>query len=229
MGESVTFGWGVPHEQSYPAMLEKALGVEVINGGVPNLRTDGIAMLTRDRVGPLDPDLVLMSGRLVSVSPDPVGELARAVKLADRASPVPIGVILPPLSTFNAVQATTLDMVAAEEAATIREAVSPIPVLDLAAVFRREQRQGDTPGVLLDREEVDGGTIQRLIRVPGEEVIFEVTHSDQGLAPEVLAWFEDRPDAREPLFLDGSHPDADGYALFANEVASWVRQQGWVR
>ena len=89
--------------------------------------------------------------------------------------------------------------------ATIREAVSPIPVLDLAAVFRREQRQGDTPGVLLDREEVDGGTIQRLIRVPGEEVIFEVTHSDQGLAPEVLAWFEDRPDAREPLFLDGSH------------------------
>lgn len=39
MGCSTTFGWGVEAAQAWPALLEQALGVPVLNGGVPGYST----------------------------------------------------------------------------------------------------------------------------------------------------------------------------------------------
>ena len=43
LGDSVTFGWGVAEDESYPARLRKSLGLEVINAGVPAMKPVHIA------------------------------------------------------------------------------------------------------------------------------------------------------------------------------------------
>ncbi|HYG64227.1 MAG TPA: GDSL-type esterase/lipase family protein [Thermoanaerobaculia bacterium] len=61
LGDSMTFGEGVPVGDAYPALLEKALGVRVYNGGVPGYGSP--QMLGRlERLQPvLRPDAVLVT------------------------------------------------------------------------------------------------------------------------------------------------------------------------
>ena len=65
MGDAVTFGWHLPPEDSYPAILERllrerALGdIEVVNAGVPGYSSlQGLRFLRMEVTG-LDPDIVL--------------------------------------------------------------------------------------------------------------------------------------------------------------------------
>jgi lysophospholipase L1-like esterase len=67
MGNSSTFGWGVPPDSCYPRLLEGILQerigheVEVINAGVPGYTSvQGLGMLERD-VSDLSPDLITLA------------------------------------------------------------------------------------------------------------------------------------------------------------------------
>lgn len=65
LGDSFTFGQGVDYAQSFPAVAGEALrgaGIktEVLNFGVPGHSTPQSVALARERVAPLDPDVVLL-------------------------------------------------------------------------------------------------------------------------------------------------------------------------
>jgi acyl-CoA thioesterase-1 len=60
LGDSITYGYGVPTEQTWPALLSDALGVEFINAGRSGDTTaSGLQRLERD-VLDLDPRLVIV-------------------------------------------------------------------------------------------------------------------------------------------------------------------------
>lgn len=71
LGDSTTFGWGVAYEQAWPAVLGDALGVEVLNAGVPGYSThQGLASL--DRVLALKPDVVVLAYMIRDADPAPM-------------------------------------------------------------------------------------------------------------------------------------------------------------
>lgn len=60
LGNSITYGYGVPSEQTYPALLSEALDVEIINAGRNGDTTaSGLQRLERD-VLDLDPRIVIV-------------------------------------------------------------------------------------------------------------------------------------------------------------------------
>lgn len=69
VGDSVTFGWGVPQDQTYPRQLEAMLNVrrplgegiafEVINFGVGNYAIGDVAAMLEHKALAYDPDLVI--------------------------------------------------------------------------------------------------------------------------------------------------------------------------
>lgn len=68
LGSSTTFGVGTesPASDSYPVQLEVSLQrgmqreVEVVNAGIPGVTLDGLFVLARDVLMPMDPDLVVL-------------------------------------------------------------------------------------------------------------------------------------------------------------------------
>jgi lysophospholipase L1-like esterase len=64
VGDSFAFGWGVEDDETFSAVLARALArdapVEVINAGVPGYSTDQYWLFLRERGFALAPDLVLL-------------------------------------------------------------------------------------------------------------------------------------------------------------------------
>ena len=218
-GDSITFGWGLPVEQAYPSLLAEELGVEVINGGMPAAAPPEISAWARQHAASLDADLVLFVKQPQSPGGgDPVAPYVRSVRqLAEAIDPVPVAVVLPPRSTFGA----RPEAQAAEESRQVVEGLDGIPVLDLTPAFRDAQRE---PGVLGDFD----ATHQRVLLLPDRRVLLEAPSPPEGLAHSIVRFFEDNHHAAEPLIYDGGHPDADGQALVAHELASWIRTRGWL-
>ncbi len=218
VGDSVTFGWGYEDHQSYPALLARELGVEVVNAGVPALKPAKVAGWIQLLKQELPVDLVLVSTRPDMMNPEKWVDYRNAVQAAARvAAPAPVGVVLAPQSTFDAQDPAH----AAAAARQVVQMVQPLPVLDLTDAFRRARPD---KGVILERE----GATRRVVQLPERRVLLEVQQTGGGLHPEIAALFDADPDLVEPLFFDGGHPDDEGLQLFATEVADWVRAQGWV-
>ncbi len=219
IGDSITFGWGFEGEESFPALLARELGVEVVNAGVPALKPrtfPGWLQMLKEQ---FEVDLVLVAARPEHARPDPFADYGRAMAETARvAHPAPLGVLLPPLSTFDVMgsqnRATELEQVSIQ--------VAPIPVLDLTSAFRSAQTRGS--GVILEQT----ASAQRVVRLPNRETVLEAIAPPQGLAPAITAMFEEDHSIAEPLFFDGGHPDLEGLQLFAEEVADWVRANGWL-
>ena len=224
LGDSVTFGWGVPYEDSYPAQLQEALSekapsVEVLNAGMPAMKPGTIAAWAADHAKRLEPDLVLFTRRPDHSTPDPYGDFARSVRQVQQiVAPTPVAVVMPPVSTFDVKGSQAWQ----EERRRIEGAVAPVPVLDLTPAFREAL---PLPGVVLEQE----AGRQRMVRLPERRILLDVPAPPQGLAPEVVAAFEADDDLYEPLFFDGGHPDGQGFSIFALEVSSWIDAQGWLR
>jgi len=217
VGDSVTFGWGVTLEESYPYRLGRLLGVDVVNAGVPALKPDHMGNWIEQRAAELEPDILLLVARPNHVRADPWGRYARALEQAT-ATGAKVGLVLPPLSTFD-VMGTRSQASELRRIRRIAEEVDggPVPVLDLTDAFRAALPR---PGVVL---EVQGGR-QRVRKLPEQTLVLDVAAPPDGLAPEVIAAFEADPSFAEPLFFDGGHPDAEGHALVAAVVATWAQQ-----
>ena len=61
LGDSMTFGEGVESEQAWPAVLERALGVRVVDGGVPGYGSPQIRGRLHQLLPALRPDLVIVA------------------------------------------------------------------------------------------------------------------------------------------------------------------------
>lgn len=218
LGDSVTFGWGVTEAESYPALLAEALGVEVVNTGVPAMKPQSIAAFAEGALPGLEPELVLFTRRPHHGVPDPYRDYGQALQRVRRAAGgAAVAVILPPVSTFDVMGNRERE----RELREVRRLAGDLPVLELTEAFRAAL---PLPGVILEQ----AGTSQRVLELPAGRLLVEAPAPPRGLAPEVVALFEGDPDIAEPLFFDGGHPDAPGFRIFADEVARFLREQGLV-
>lgn len=220
LGDSVTFGWGVADEETYPALLQDLLRVEVVNAGVPAMKPSSIAKWAQQHAAALDPDLVLLARRPDHSSPDPWRDYQQALQiLRGSIGDARLGILLPPVSTFDPRGVAALR----EEGQRIQQLAQPSPVLDLTDAFRAAL---PLPGVVLQQE----GGQQRMVRLPDGAILVEATApplapGQPALATAITDAFEDNPSLQEPLFFDGGHPDREGFVLFAREVAAWIQRE----
>ncbi len=212
VGDSVALGWGVEAADSLPAHLGKLLGVEVVNAAIPGLQPPDVAERAVRLAAQLHPDLVILAKR-----PKPQGnDVAHLCEAARKLAPTPVVVAFHPLSTFDVGETGAPPSVPADCAAK---------TLDLTATFRAAQARPDAHGIVLARE----GAEQVVREVPSGKEVLRVRPADpRQLDPEVTAYFDADASRFEPLFYDGGHPDATGYALYAETVASFLREQGLV-
>ncbi|MDP6935362.1 MAG: hypothetical protein QGG40_20750, partial [Myxococcota bacterium] len=257
LGDSIAFSWGVEHHESYPALLAEHLEIEVVNAAVPAMDMGALTNWAVQALPKLDVDLVLVTRRPVFTNPwqdtwiehqrgvgggfgatpeeveagqarlDPTGAFVQAVRKIAQAVPgATVGVVLPPVSTAAAGPGGVVSL---GDASLIQQKLG-IPVLELTTPFRAALAglQGNTSNDNLVTVEFSGNT-QQLVRVSDGQVLAEAQANDPTqLSSPILRAFEGNRQMREPLFNDGSHPDAEGYELFAQATAEWVQAQGWV-
>ena len=224
IGDSVTFGWGVAYEDSYPAILEELLNqkgssTEVVNVGVPAMKPRHMAKWAELNLKELRPDLVLVARRPDWMEPNPLNNYRDALNRIQRsAGQAQVGLILPPISSFD-VKGRSMAKYELEEISKRWKG----PLLDLTATF--EQKKG-TSGVDLKL-------------VAGEQILIDRTSNSElvrcksppdipgtpSLCAEIVSTFESDSSIKEPLFFDGGHPDKEGFAHFAKAVLSWINSE----
>ena len=210
VGDSVTFGWGVDDDQTYPVLLEKELGIEVINAGIPGLSPVEAMNWTQQNAKLLDGDLVVMM--FAGYGQELV--LSRLKTLQKYLDPIQIIWVVSPDSTF-AMKPNNPE----HNPELLSKRMGSIPVCDLEPIFK--SAQVGKPGVVFTKE----GSRQRLLDNQDGQILIEViSETPRNIDDEILAAFEKDTTLREPLFFDGGHPDEEGYALMAQSVAACVRQ-----
>ena len=166
----------------------------------------------------LDPDIVVLGWRAHWIDEDTIEEFQSAVQIARMAVPrAKILIAMPPHSTFDPLLVYTKP----DDAKVVSEMLKGLPVLDLTPAFRAQQQ---TSGVVMEIQ--DG--MQRMLRLPGRELIVQGKGKGEHLAPEIIDALEGDASLIEPLFFDGGHPDKAGYKLYAEEVARFLVTEGWV-
>jgi len=225
VGESVTFGWGVRVEEAYPARLAEELDVEVINAGIPAMRPSQMAKWLGFHAKSIDADLILFTARPNWMSPDPWRDYFQAIHSSKQTvHPTPIALILPPISTFDPRGNNHRQ----QELQQLEQRMRDVPWLDLTPAFRAAIPQAAVAqsgqGVVLETTK----NTQKVVRVSDKKVLLEATPADPlHLADDVVAWLDAHPDHAEPLMFDGAHPDAAGFVVFSEQVAAFLKQQGW--
>ena len=219
MGDSVTFGWGVPDDQSYPVQLERELrarghDVEVLNAGVPAQSIFGMKRFVEMQAAALDVDAVLWTRRPQLNLPSPIGDYVRELRHAQNALPnAKFGVVLTPVSRFDPYGVAHY----ADEEKELRRKLT-VPLVELSPVFFRAQ----TKGVVCE------GLDQLTMKHWDGRVIEQAPRPEFDLPPSFYAAFEADHDLKEHLFFDSGHPDAEGFTLFARTVADLVEDNGWL-
>jgi lysophospholipase L1-like esterase len=217
VGDSVTFGWGVADDQSWPAQLNDITNIEVLNLGIPAGETEMLTRLVVAEGKKWDADIVLFSEWPEFMKAGHWKAYAeQVVRLREAIAPAKLAIVLPPVSSFD-----PLRMAVAHGAIErVRTTVGDIPVLDLSDPFKAQKQAG----VVLRTQ--DGK--QQLVRVPTGEVVAEGSGAPDRIAPEIIAAFEADSSLAEPLFFDGGHPTVEGNQVAAQAIASWLRELGWI-
>jgi hypothetical protein len=219
LGDSVTHGWGVPEEASYPRRLEATLrarghDVEVINAGVPANPIGTMRTWCRAIAPGLQPDLLLWTRRPEGNDPPPHAGYVAAVLDCAAAIGVPVVAVLPPIASFDphGREVWQAEGAALEAALTPRgvRVVELTPALDAARGNRGEVLAWrDGAWAVVDQE--TGRVWRTAPRSPRP-----------GVPPTLLALFEEEPSVREALFFDDGHPDEEGFRVFAEALADAI-------
>jgi hypothetical protein len=220
LGDSVTHGWGVTEEESYPSRLQeelraRGLSVEVINAGVPANPIGTMQAWCRAEAPGFSPDLLLWTRRPEGNDPPPHAAYASAVTDCARSIGVPVVVVLPPIASFDPHGRE----VWRAEGEALSRGLSPagVRLIELTTFF--DEARGKRGEVL----EVRGGA-WAVVDLESERVWRTAPRTGRpGLPPEVTALFEEQPEVREALFFDDGHPDAEGFRVFASAVADAVQ------
>ena len=223
VGESVTFGWGVNIQDSYPAQLEKILNVEVINAGVPSSGLPQNTYWIQKFASDLNPDLILLTMRPDWGHRNDLKQIARTLHETQRKiRNTPIGVVVPPISSFDR-RGNEFFLWDEDQ---VKKTLRGIPVLELTSTFRKQKTEN---GVRL-RIENDK---QLLFDVNTEEILVEAPNipfvpGKPVLAPAIIQAFIENPLFHEPMIFDAGHPDEKGYALMAETIAQWIEKKQWL-
>lgn len=205
IGDSVTFGWGVADDESYPAQLAAQMGIEVLNAGVPAQNTFTMRRYIELKAQELQIDAVCWTRRPQLNLPDPIGDYARELGMARRAAKdAAFIVVLPPISRFDPKGVESW----AEEERQLTNRLD-VPVVELTRPFFAAQQGGATVAI-------DG---DQLTLMDGDRVVVQDTRPQFDLPRSFYDAFEDDPSLKEHLFFDSGHPDAEGFTLFAAQVA----------
>ncbi len=220
IGDSVTHGWGVSYEESFPQQLEKMLvaegwKAEVINAGVPANPVSVMEKWCTTVAVRMSPDIIIWTRRSAQQGPQPVASYARAVQRCKKATGAEIIVALPPVSTFDVKGSNFWETERNHLAAAIGGQAKT--VMDLTPHFRQGQK---------GRGEVLEQRGDRLAVVDQEtgKVWLEAAVTPHDLPSEIYALFEKEPSVREALFFDEGHPDAEGFTVFAKALLPPVRR-----
>ena len=224
VGDSTTFGWGVPGDQSWPARLEAELNarggsVEVLNAGVPSLGFAGILAYLQHIAPTLG-----VHGVIISRRPDmPASRSSFPGALAGAAQGlghVPMLMVLPPVSRFDLYGQGVWPGERPELLAAFEGRVD-VPVLELTPAFREAQGRRGHDLVAADGE-------LRVVSSSTGAVLLRAAIPPHDLPREVYQLFESDPDVFEPLIFDGGHMDAEGNALAARLVADEIGRLAWL-
>jgi len=214
IGDSVTHGWGVSEEASWPSQLERSLnesGVSatVINAGVPANTIQTMSTWCH-RVAPgLSPDWILWTRRPDSRTHNATQTYVASLRRCQQATNARIMAVLPPISMFD----TYGREVRHSEVVELRNVLgNEVDVLELTDTFRAAQAGTGTGLTVSDRllQVVDQHTGTILLEAPATET---------ALPTEIYDLFERDSSVKESLFFDEGHPDEEGFRLFGETVA----------
>ncbi len=219
LGDSVTFGWGVEDHESWPAQLEVLLrsqghSVEILNYGVPAQRIDAMAEFLVNVAPELQLDGVLLAER-------PEGSVEAYVQQVRRGmsglGSMPLMLMLPPISRFDPYGRTAWE----REGQQLRRGLgAEVPVVDLTRQLWEAQR-----GLGADLE-IEGQSL-RMVDAQGR-LIVQGSLPPFDLPPEIYAAFEADHSLKEGLFLDEGHPDAQGFAVLAEQLVPELQRSRWL-
>lgn len=224
IGDSVTFGWGVAAAQSWPAQLQAELArrgqsIEVLNAGVPAQRLHVMGAWLERMAPQYGVEGVLFTRRLPLDQPEPAREFAAALRRAQRALPqARFLALLPPVARLDP---AALGDGHLGELQRLRQELPEVSSYDLTAALR--QAQG-SQGVGLVR----AGTALQLVRLDTGEVLEQGVGQGPDLPESFYTRLDEDDSAREALFFDSGHPDAEGLGVMAQAIAGLVEQAGWL-
>ncbi len=251
IGGSVSFGWGVEDDETWPAQLERALGerghqVQVINGAMPGVWSE-TSLLWCQRVAPeLEPDLLIWARRPQTGQDPPYDGYAAEIAACQQAHDLPLLAVILPVCTFDPMLRYWQEEDRAAAAALERVG---IPSISTTPGFREAARgrgwalavEG-SQYVVYDQEsglerlrsqippdpvagQVHPPVMAPLVSPEGEEdAHHDELHEAPGFLPgelprEIYDLFIQDPEVHEVLFVDQGHPDPEGHALLAEQVA----------
>jgi lysophospholipase L1-like esterase len=237
LGDSVTFGWGLRGEDTYPSQLASLLATlrpnrrfEVINAGVSGYGTWQQVLWLRETGSDLQPDVVVVQVHLNDASDNLWGTLgwqsgdqgwlaqhSQLARLVQRVlggavprSEVPCAVdwkVGADQVCWQRTKQLLNDLQAETEAADAVAVLLPSPM-----------RWQVEPGVRDVRAWVDAARYQDALR--------QYAESNGWLFVDPLPAFRQATSAGQPLFLDVGHPNEAGQRLMAQELYNALGQAG---
>jgi lysophospholipase L1-like esterase len=222
VGDSITFGWGVDEDETWPLRLGKVLEsrnrkVEVLNAGVPASPVDTMASWLVRMAPAYGAKGVIFCRRPDFRMPNPFEGYARSVSQCRLALPdARFFILLPPISRFDPF-GTSQGPTERQQLASL---LPDLPVLDLTDSFRKAQ--GDRGCTLVQ----EGGRM-KVVRLETGETLVDAAAAERDLPQEFYDLFERDHTVRESLFFDSGHPNAPGHEIFAGLVADAIEAAGW--
>ena len=218
IGDSVTHGWGVDEDESYPSVLQELLTdrghrVQVVNAGVPANQIPTMVRWCETVAPQLGIDVLLWTRRPSGFDQAPYPEYRDALLTCAEALDAKAVAVLPPISTFDAHGSQVWE----KESRALAQELEPrgVTVVELTPAFRAAQAgRGE---VLVQQP----NQVQVLDQESGE-VWLTAPPRAPDLDPSIYQLFEDEDEVREALFFDSGHPDAEGFRVFAAAVADAV-------
>jgi lysophospholipase L1-like esterase len=222
LGDSQTFGWGVPAERAFPAVLERELGVDVLNMGVSGYGTDQELLLWRQRGRALRPGVVVLT-----VCANDTREVYRPAMYGREKPWFVLAGDRPELRGVPVPRHRVLEWSHLLRSAWSAHLKSRNPPLGADEVAPARALHAALVGTLA-REVRDAGG--RLLVVAQDEPWLAATLPD---LPDV-AWLDVRADLADAArqgavsFAEDPHWNARGHAVVARAVARAIRSAGWL-